>query len=105
MSKFVNRLLFGGYRRRRIALVARDLLRKLPMPQVTVRREWILRLVGFTIGDSTEQTYLTRADCRVDMMRIPAGARAIGTGQPVRQAKMSLLSWVRVLRWRLLGKL
>jgi hypothetical protein len=105
MSKFVNKLLFGGYRRRRIALMARDMVRKLPMPQVTVRRPWVLRVMGFTIGDSIEQTYLTRADCRVDMMRLPVGARAIGTGQPVRQATMSPLSWVRVLRWRLLGRL
>jgi hypothetical protein len=105
MRKALHRFLFGGYRRRRAALAVLEAVRKVPVPQVTVRAAWILRLMGFTIGDSIEQTYLARADCRIDVMRLPAGARAIGTGQPVRQARMSLISWARVLRWRLLGKL
>jgi len=77
----------------------------LPVPQATVRSAWLLRLAGFTVGDATKRSYVARADCRVDVMRLPPPARAIVTGQPVRQARMSLISWARVLLWRLTGKI
>ena len=97
--------MYGGPRRRRLARIARERVRKVPLPQVTVRSPRLLRLMGFTVGDANDTTYLARVDCRIDVMRLPAGARPIGTGQPVRQVTMSVLSWVRVAGWRLVGKL
>ena len=102
---FLYRLAFGGQCRRRFALMVRDHLRDMPMPKVTVRNARLLRYLGFTIGNATDTTYLARADCRIDVMRLPAGARAIGTSQPVREVRMSVLSWARVAWWRLAGKL
>jgi hypothetical protein len=95
----------GGRRRRRIAHAVREFARTLPAPHVTVRNARLLRLLGFTVGDATGTIHLARADCRVDVMRLPAAARPIGTGQPVREVTMSVLSWARVACWRLVGKL
>jgi hypothetical protein len=105
MFGLLSWMLFGGPRRRRLVRIARERLVELPVPQVTVRNPRLLRLMGFAVGDIGDTTYLARADCRIDVMRMPAGARAIGTGQPVRQVTMSVLSWARVAWWRLAGKL
>jgi hypothetical protein len=78
---------------------------KLQTLEVTIRNPWILRLAGFAVGSSTMSSYVTRARCRIDIMRLPPAARALGTGQPVRQATMPLRSWARVLLWRLAGRL
>lgn len=105
MRALLRWLAYGGPRRRRLARIARERLHELPLPQVTVRSPRLLRLMGFTVGDARDTTYLARADCRIDVMRLPAGARPIGTGQPVRHVTMSVLSWARVAWWRLAGKL
>jgi hypothetical protein len=105
MRALLRRLAFGGPRRRRLARLARERLREVPVPQLTVRSPRLLRLMGFTVGDARDTTYLARAGCRIDIMRMPAPARPIGTGRPVRQVRMSVLSWAQVACWRLAGKL
>ena len=105
MRALLRRLAFGGPRRRRLMRIARERARKVPLPHATVRSAWLLRLAGFTVGDATQGRYVARTDCRIDVMRLPPGARAIGTGQPVRHARMSLVSWARVLLWRLTGRI
>jgi hypothetical protein len=79
--------------------------RKLRVPQATVRAAWLLRLAGFTVGNPATGKFIARADCRIDVMRLPPAARSIVTGQPVRQARMPLVSWARVFLWRLAGRL
>jgi hypothetical protein len=67
-----------------------------------VRSPLALRLLGFTVGaPAPGAIYVARKDCRVNAMRIPPGARALGTGAPVRNVALSLRSWSRVLLWRL----
>jgi hypothetical protein len=92
-------------RLRRLKRIARAVARTMPVPRVTVRAGWLLRLAGFTVGDAAQRTYVACPGCRIDVMRLPPGARAIATGQPVRQVRMSLVSWARVLLWRLTGRL
>ena len=101
----LRRLAYGGPLRRRVMRIARERARDAPVPQVTVRAAWFLRLAGFRVGNAGDKVYLARPDCRVDVMRLPPGARAIATGQPVRQVRMSVLSWARVLAWRVSGRI
>lgn len=105
MRALLRRLAVGGPRRRRLLRFARERARKLPVPQATVRSALLLRLAGFTVGDAVERAYVARASCRIDVMRLPPAARAIATGQPVRQVRMSLISWACVLLWRLTGRI
>jgi hypothetical protein len=98
-------LTHGGPRRRRLMRKARGLARAAPLPHVTLRAPWLLRLAGFTVGDAGERIYVARNDFPRDVMAPPEGARAIATGAPVRQVRMSLLSWAWVLLWRLVGRL
>jgi hypothetical protein len=78
---------------------------KLQTLEVTVRNPWILRLAGFVVGSSTMSSRVTRARCRINIMRLPPAGRALGTGQPVRRVTLPVRSWARVLLWRLEGKL
>ena len=105
MRALLRRLAYGGPRRRRLTRFVRERARSLPVPQATVRSAWLLRLAGFAVGEATQRGYVARRDCHVDVMRLPPDARAIATGQPVRQVRMSLVSWVRVLLWRLTGRI
>jgi|HubBroStandDraft_6_1064221.scaffolds.fasta_scaffold92833_3 hypothetical protein len=105
MRGLLHRLARGGPRRRRLVRLARDIALAVPVPHLTVRAAWLLRRVGFTVGDATRRGYVARRDCRIDVMRLPPGARAIATGQPVRHARMSLISWACVLLWRLTGRI
>jgi hypothetical protein len=73
--------------------------------QMTVRAPGLLRRVGFAIGRAGEDTFVARRDCSIDVMRLPAGARALATGQPVEAVSLSPIGWARVLYWRLTGRL
>jgi hypothetical protein len=84
---------------------ARDIAGAVPASHPTARSRWLLRLAGFTVGDPKRRGYVARRDCRIDVMRLPPQARAIATGQPVREVRMSLISWARVLLWRLTGRI
>jgi hypothetical protein len=73
--------------------------------KIKVRAPRLLRLVGFTVGEKSKNVFVARRDCRLDVMRLPAGARALATGQPVEAVSLSPLGWARVLFWRLTGRL
>jgi hypothetical protein len=73
--------------------------------KITVQAPSMLRFVGFTVGKPGADVFVARRDCRVDVMRLPAGARTLATGQPVEAVSLSPLGWMRVLFWRLTGRL
>jgi hypothetical protein len=69
---------------------------------VTLRNGALLRAFGFRVGKSgADDFYTVRPRCRISVMRIPPGARALATGQPVEAVTLSLRSWSRLLLWRL----
>jgi hypothetical protein len=73
--------------------------------KITVRGPRLLRFAGFTVGGTRKGVFVARRDCGVDVMRLPAGARALATGQPVEAVSLTPLGWARVLLWRLAGRL
>ncbi len=104
MRRVIRRKLINWYlaaeRGERGAWIARALRWK-----VTVRTPRMLRLAGFTVGVASRRVFVARRDCGVDVMRLPAGARALATGQPVEAVSLSPLGWTRVAFWRLTGRL
>jgi len=104
MRRAVRRKLIDWYvaaeAGRRGAFLARALRWK-----ITVRAPRLLRLAGFTVGGANKGVFVARRDCGVDVMRLPAGARALATGQPVEAVSLSPLGWMRVLFWRVSGRL